>query len=118
VTTTIIVHYGFAASVMPSDRGTFVYAEVYPASALVCWAGFGRGGWRRFWPLMCGRAWTGPHIRWWFEIQETEQPGEPCGIHWHEQDGGAITLRGALRKASKAVDTVVHLIREEEVMTT
>lgn len=108
-------HYGIMVNPRVTDDGkTTMYAELYPAPRLIYWHGFGqyRKGWRNYWPLAIGRSWSEPHIRWWYEIIESEDPTkdeiEGASKHWANHDGGAVTLRQALTKASNSVEEALR----------
>lgn len=88
--------YGLVVSPLPASNGRTVYAELLPSSP--------------------GRVWREKHIRWWFEIHETDDPTLPVpenvGAHHYLFDGGAMTLRGAIWKATAGVEAAIEQIQE------
>lgn len=81
-----------------TSEGRIVYAEIVPATS-----------------LLRGRSWKQPHIRWWFEIHEKGKPDENgvTGVHWYQNDGGAVTFRSCVNRALDQIQKVVDKIEEE-----
>lgn len=97
--------YGMIVCPLPTNDGKqIVFAEVVPATPLRL-------------NRKHSRSWKEPHIRWWFEIHSTGDKSlefpDNIGAHWHEHDGGATTLMGAVHKAMDAVERVIDIIGDE-----
>lgn len=113
---TQIIHWGLCVNPEPTMLGEIVYAEVIPSPPL-----FGKRDGRSFWSwIRGGRSWKEPHIRWWYEVHSVNSPkteDNPTGMGYHyiELDGGAMTLRQAMYKASRAVSDKVYELDIEEM---
>lgn len=96
--------YGLVVTPTPTIHGTIIFAELTPSAPLLCVAHFDHG-WHKWLPLTTGRAPWQAHIRWWYEIIED---GPEFSTHMWQHDGGAMTLRQAITKASRAVGAAVE----------
>jgi hypothetical protein len=92
-----IVGYGVIVSPLPTDRpGEIIFAEVTPSPR--------------------GRVWREKHIRWWWEILSVEpvtDENEAGATHYWRHDGGAMTFRSAVDKATKAVQCTMAELHTE-----
>lgn len=93
---------------LTSGYGAGIYAELMPAPPLTL-------PWRR------GRSWKDLRGRWWFEILSERTPADEdnpeglIGTHYWMNDGGAFTLRRAVREAMRSIQLVIQEIDADEL---
>lgn len=103
--------FGIKVNPMPTLHESTMFAEIFPAASLKLPRIY-RDSRGKFRITRRGRKWTRFSHRWWFEIHEEENSDGTC-THWYKNDGGAMTLRGAVSKATTEIDDIVYAEHHE-----